>query len=264
MLPDKKYEDMERYINLEMTDEERTSFELEIASSETLARAVALYKDIPNQLQNITADLDFNQKLQNARANFNTPTTKQSSKTIWWMVGVIMIAGLAYFSYRMFNVSNNTETPTQEQEELILPEGVPIASLWDNTDKPTSLITRSGETLGEAEQKYEKAFEAYDKKDYQAAIDILVEIPLRTNITDKALLLKGVSEYELRNYAEAISTYENYLNIEMYPKDMALWYQALAYLQNDQNEAAKENLQIIINEDFSKAKEAKILMERLD
>lgn len=270
MLPDKKYEEMERYINLEMTDEERTTFELEIATSDELAKAVALYKDIPNQLQQISADLDFNQKLQEARGNFNTSTTSKTNPMLW-ILGIILVAAISYFGYQQMKpaapVDDEQEQGEEETpEEFKIPEGVPIAGyLWDNqTDKPSSLITRSGETINDDEQKYEDAFVKYTDKDYLGAIELLSTVQEDSEVYKEALILKGTSQFDAGNFTEAIATFDMYLANDNFVKDKVLWYQALAYLQNDQNDAAKKNLQIIIDEDYSKADWAKSILDEIE
>ncbi len=272
MLPDKKYEEMERYINLEMTDEERTTFDLEIAASEELAKAVALYKDIPNQLQQISADLDFNKKLQAARGNFKTPATpKSKTNPLWWALGIALVAIIGYFGYQQMKpaVPVDDEQEQREEnapEEFKIPEGVPIAGyLWDNqTDKPSSLITRSGEVINDDEQQYEDAFVKYTNKDYLGAIELLNTVQEDSEVYKEALILKGTSQFDAGDFIEAITTFDLYLANDNFVKDKVLWYQALAYLQNNQNDAAKKNLQIIIDEDYSKADWAKSILNEME
>ena len=90
MIPDKKYEEMERYVNSEMTNDQRVSFEKEMEQNNELEKVVALYKDIPNRLNNIEADLDFNQKLQNARNNYSQ-TSNKSTSWKWIFISIISI-----------------------------------------------------------------------------------------------------------------------------------------------------------------------------
>lgn len=269
MLPNKKYEDMERYINLEMTDEERTTFELEIAESDELAKAVALYKDIPNQLQQISDDLDFNKKLQAARSKFKTPTHSKTNPFLW-ALGIILVATVGYLGYQQIKptvpIDDGQEQEEKTPEEFKIPEGVPIAGyLWNNkTEKPSSLITRSGDIISDDEQKYEDAFLKYTAKDYESTINLLNTITDDSEVYKEALVLKGTSQFDAGNITDAIATFDIYLANDSFTKDKVLWYQALAYLQNDQNDAAKKNLQAIIDEDYSKAGWAKSIIKELD
>ena len=177
---------------------------------------------------------------------------------------------LGYFGYQQMKptvpVDDGQEQREEAPEEFKIPEGVPIAGyLWDNqTDKPSSLITRSGDAISDDEQKYEDAFVKYTDKDYLGTIEILNTITEDSEIYKEVLVLKGTSQFDTGSFTEAITTFDMYLANDNFVKDKVLWYQALAYLQNGQNDAAKKNLQIIINEDYSKASWAKSVMKELE
>ena len=102
MIPDKKYEEIERYTNSEMNEMEQRSFEQEITESDELAQVVALYKDMPNQLSNIKADLDFNQKLQSARNNYSN-TSNKSTSWKWFAVGLIISVAICGLIWKQFS-----------------------------------------------------------------------------------------------------------------------------------------------------------------
>jgi tetratricopeptide (TPR) repeat protein len=263
MIPDKKYNDIERYTSSEMTDVERNSFEQEIRQNDELAQVVHLYKDIPNSLNNIQGDLDFNQKLQTVRNNYSQ-TPNQSSSWRWIVIGIITIIATGLIWKQFFSVNTEKSDIEKVQEEKqTLPEGVPIASLWENTEMPPAYITRGGKTVEIDIKAYQDAHQLYSEKNYTDALTTLETITEQSNIYGEMLLLKGVCLFELEKYSDAIRIYDNYIKFGTEPQDMVLWYQALACIQTNQTAKAKSNLQNIIDQDYSKSEIAKELLKTL-
>ena len=258
MIPDKKYEEMERYVNSEMTNDQRVSFEKEMEQNNELEKVVALYKDIPNRLNNIEADLDFNQKLQNARNNYSQTSNKSTS----WKWIFISIISIVIIGFVWKQLSNNTEKE-EIQEQQNLPENVPIASLWEDTDMPPAYISRGGEGVDIDIKIYQDAHQLYAQDKFVEALTTLETIDATSKISGETLLLKGVCQYEIKQYDDAINTYGKYIELDLEPKDMVLWYQSLAFIQAKQADKAKINLQSIIDSDYSKAQIAKELLKTL-
>lgn len=197
MIPDKKYEEIERFANSEMTEKERNLFEQEIAQNDELAQVVALYQDMPEQLHNIKADLDFNRKLQTARNNYVGNSSKSTSWK-WLIIGLVsavIIGGLVWKQFFTTAESIDVEETIEQQQSL--PEGVPIASLWKNTEMPPAYITRSGETVEADIKTYQDAHLLYSQKNYAKALAKLNTISETSIIHGEVLLLKGVIQYEL-------------------------------------------------------------------
>mgnify|MGYP000238771674 CR=1 FL=1 len=92
----KKFEEIERFLNSEMTEGEQTGFEKEIAQDRELAKTVALYKDLPNHLNNIQGDLDFNTKLQSTRDNYSQTSSNPTSWK-WLVIGIFTIVVSNFF-----------------------------------------------------------------------------------------------------------------------------------------------------------------------
>ena len=258
MIPDKKYEEMERYVNSEMTNDQRVSFEKEMEQNNELEKVVALYKDIPNRLNNIEADLDFNQKLQNARNNYSQ-TSNKSTSWKWIFISIISIVVIGFVWKQL---SNNTEKE-EIQEQQNLPENVPIASLWEDTDMPPAYISRGGEGVDIDIKIYQDAHQLYAQDKFVEALTTLETIDATSKISGETLLLKGVCLFELEKYSDAIRIYDNYIKFGTEPQDMVLWYQALACIQTNQTAKAKSNLQNIIDQDYSKSEIAKELLKTL-
>lgn len=264
MIPDKKFEEIERFLNSEMTEGEQTGFEKEIAQDRELAKTVALYKDLPNHLNNIQGDLDFNTKLQSTRDNYSQTSSNPTSWK-WLVIGIftIVVTGLIWKQFFSTDIDTSTNTEEVKEKKQTLPEGVPIASLWNDTEIPPAYITRNGAAVEADVETYQNAHQLYSKKEYIEALDLLGTITDKSNIYAETLLLKGVIQYELNEYDEAIKTYNDYIMLGAEPQDMVLWYQALAYIQVKQTDKAKYNLQRIVDNDYSKTEIAKTLLEKL-
>jgi len=79
-----------------------------------------------------------------------------------------------------------------------------------------------------------------------------------------ALFWKGNCYFELRQMSKAISHFEAVIqHKDGGKKDLALWYQVLAYLYENDTEAARKNLNTIIENEYPKARDAARLLEKL-
>jgi len=128
---------------------------------------------------------------------------------------------------------------------------------------PPAYITRSGQGVEADIETYQNAHRLYAQKNYTEALTGLEAITASSNVYAEMLLLKGVIQYELNKYEDAIQSYNNYIELDTVPQDMVLWYQALAYIEIEQIDKAKSNLQSIIDNDYNKAEIAKSLLEKL-
>ncbi len=110
----------------------------------------------------------------------------------------------------------------------------------------------------------EQAYEFFGEKEYQQTLLFLEKIPQESHYYAKALLLKGVSLFELKQNQEAIQNLQTILqNRSFSGNDDARKFLALIYLQTNQLEEAKQILEEIIEAKDSFAEKAKDLLERL-
>ena len=261
MLEENQYRDIERYINNEMNTMESNKFEQALKSNPILAQTLATYRDTSILLEDVQGSLDFNQKLAATTQSYrqaNATTPKKSFLQQWWwsllLIGLISMAVWWQFG----------NTSIEEQEEIPLPSDIPIAALWENTEMPSSINLRNTTAISTAEQILKNAFKAFEADDYTATFSSIDSIALDEVIYPKAQLLKGVSQFELDDVDSAITTYQAYLSSEENPRDMALWYLALAQLQNEAYIDAKVTLNEIITEDYQKAEAAKDILNIID
>lgn len=108
-----------------------------------------------------------------------------------------------------------------------------------------------------------KAFEAYETKDYKNAIlhfnEILKEKPNATISFYKANALM-----QLNKANQAIIILEANIKNADTLQGRNLWYLALAYLKNNNIDASKKTLNLLLSQSNFKTKEATVLIENLD
>ena len=109
----------------------------------------------------------------------------------------------------------------------------------------------------------DQAYQAYDRQEYQKAIDAFLSIPENEKAAEDQLYL-GISYLSLQNSAAAVPVLEQYIGQQEQFSLQATWYLALAHVALDQPEKAIPLLtQVAVNEGF-KAVEAKDLIKKLN
>ena len=109
---------------------------------------------------------------------------------------------------------------------------------------------------GTAENETDKAFSAYDKKDYKNAVVWFSKIG-----NNEALFYKGISEMSIGEYQNAANDFSK-INKENFPlKEHLMWYEALNYLKTGNAEKAKDNLKLLENNRIYKEKAEELLSE---
>lgn len=118
-------------------------------------------------------------------------------------------------------------------------------------------ISRPAVRSGTSENTIDKAFAAYDQKDYKTAVLLFSKTE-----TDEAYFYKAVSEMMIKNYQNAATDFSK-INKENFPlKEDLLWYEALNFIKLNQSRKAKENLEILKSESsFYRSKVEKLISE---
>jgi thioredoxin-like negative regulator of GroEL len=116
---------------------------------------------------------------------------------------------------------------------------------------------------GDADQDpRKKAFEAYDREDFQEANQLFSALYTSTGDPIIAFYL-GVSYMELKNFEGAMEAFSQVNNQEANYFWEARWYTALCMVQTDRPEAAKQILQQIQSSGHFLEKKAEELLLRL-
>ena len=109
-----------------------------------------------------------------------------------------------------------------------------------------------------------KAFEAYENKDYQTALDYF-NVALEEKNEAVIKLYKGITQLQLDNIEDAIVIFEELENLPNNLEAQHNWYLALAYLKNNELENAKATLQKLNSRDSAfKNEEVDSLLKALD
>ena len=176
----------------------------------------------------------------------NWDTTKNKPRFKPWLIAACILILLGSSWQLFFNSQSNST------EDL-------YASYFEPYRNIVQPIVR-GE---HKEDLKSKAFEAYEAKDYENAIlhfnEILNEEPNATISFYKANTL-----LQLNKANEAIILLEANVKNPDTLQDRNLWYLALAYLKENNVDASKKTLKLLISQSKFKAKEAKILIKNLD
>jgi len=241
------YEQIDQYVNGELTGEALADFEAKLLTDKALAEEGTLYKDVDDTLMTAYAykeedaalEQTFNQfgkkyftestttiqeadstkiKRDNTKVVQLQPAIKENPKGNWsgfsWLRPAIGLAVAALIALLIFQ-------PWQR-------------SLIDSYYEPYALeiMQRNGMTALTQAQK------AYNSGDYASALPVFEKYPNHVEVQ----ITKGNAEYNLGKTNEAITTFQQIASGNSVYVATANWYLALAYLKQEQPEKAKAAL----------------------
>lgn len=255
---------MNQYISNELTGKALLEFEQLLSENNELAKEVALYKKIDQTLmakkstQNKeelkTLFKQFGSKYISNPIEKETPAkvfelekeetlykAKTNKGVLRWLVPVIGVAAAAAFL--IFFIGLGETGPQQLAQQYFEPYIFEATFRNDRADNLTL------------------AQQAYDKKEYQKALNLLNEYPNNTS----ALMAKGNCEFLLDEYEKAIETFKQLSNkkIDVHQKAKAQWYLALSYLKLEKVNEAKKSLQLF-TKDSNYYSRAQTILKKLD
>ncbi len=135
---------------------------------------------------------------------------------------------------------------------------------WKATEKEQFAYERSGTDNPSVDTILMAADQAFHKGQYEASLGLLNGISENIDSSETILLLKGQCYFELGNMDAAIQNFQAVLDAEnVGGQDLALWFQALAFLRKGEVEKAKQKLEKIVQERYQIAREARVLLEAL-
>ena len=218
----KYLERIEKYLNDELSTEERTSFDNDCQINETLAEELAFYLQTRQVIQQ-EKRASFNQRYQNAKEENAIPRiqSNRNRRFIQIAASAAAIALIVWFGMPMFNNNN----PLTQLEE-------PIFFIENQT-------TRSENPI---ENVLEEAFTAIENQDYKKVISLTDTVE-----TLPAIGLKAFAYFELDDYSNAAKYYELYLEKETkyFEKLRAQWNLSLAYRKLGNTAAEQKILEAI-------------------
>jgi len=276
-----KIKQIREYVNHELSEQEHQAFEERMLKDTELAKEV-------NATIVLKAQLDKKQKQlwkeyeQTYAANpekwiaefgeAENPEKEVKPKVIkilnapnqrkWYLSFMRVAAIFLFFLAAYFIISPPTNTQTVATQ------------YWQQETHPDQFnfhnqIRKGGNTILSQEEKrklqLEQAYDFFGEKDYQQTLLLLEIIPPESNYYAKALLLKGVTYFQLQQNQQAIQNLQNILqDRSLSGNDDARKFLSLIYLQTNQTEEAKKVLKEIIEAKDSFEVEAKKLLKQLE
>lgn len=242
---------MEKYLKDRLTEAESQEFDALLHSDPEFREEVEFQQDV--KLAVIAEeDATFNEMLSDfeseARATGLKTADSEQGKVISfpkkWLVAasIALLAGLAYF----FTVDRSADT-----EALFAQNFKPYANV-------TYPLTR-GEEPDDAKAK---AFSAYALGDYAAANSLFENL----SISEKEpyyLFYRANALIQLNRAAEAVPLLQEHLKTQDSLTDKSHWYLAMAYLQMQDTDKARQALRTVVEQKAYNAEKAKLLLDEL-
>jgi len=192
---------------------------------------------------------DLKTKLTESKIS-QTLVDRRSNKVLIRKVSVWLAAASIAVLMVVTSISLVGKGGSGDNMALIEPYfSAPIADLDDRGINP------------EIKGTYYSARVKYDKKNYQEAYELFIQIP-EGSADIKYYLYKGFTEMELGDFKAAIKSFE-YLNSDLMLRHKSLWYTGLSHIANDDIPTARQVLEEIISTDGEFKKEAKKLLRKI-
>lgn len=250
-----KIEEIDRYLNSELDEDERSSFENELTQNPDLAAELELHKEIAQALveddvMNLRDQLDgISEKVLRERRKERSfvariPRSRITAATI--AASLILLIGITSLLKR--NSTGNEEK---------------LYSQYFRPYEATGIFRSSNSDL---DSKINLALHKYNAAEYTEAINLFEEVLQSDLHNPVGNFYQGMSFQELGKYDRAIHSYnevikaKNNLFVEQ-----AEWYAALCYMQNDnRRKAYKQFKQIAENNGYYSEKASAILRKLAD
>jgi tetratricopeptide (TPR) repeat protein len=237
-----KQEDLiEKYIQNRLSPEEAlmvdellqndVNFEKELTLQANLKKAIK--KDDDDQFRNLISEIESKAKIEN-------PQTKRSYVKWLAAASIVVLLGLGYFFTMDQTVSNN--------------------ELFASYFEPYRNVIQPLERGSERQDEKTLAFLAYEKGDYEKAIQLFTDL---YNVTKESyyLFYKANALLKLEKANEAVPILLEHLKTKDTLTEKTTWYLALAYLKLNDKSNARITLKKVIADGTYKTLEAQKLLK---
>lgn len=238
------YPIIEAYLNQELNEAEKAAFEQECQLKDTpLATAFAYYLSVHKAAEEARRDQLKTRyhNLENRRKQL-----PNNHRLLALAASIVLLVG-AFFLWP----KSTTNTPATLAD-----------SYWQQSDIPEP-INQMGENKT-VEKHLSSAFKSYKSKKYAEALMLLTDIPNNHELFPAALRLQGIIQYEQGENDLAISSFTDFLTLNKGTKAEVLWFQALAFLKNQQLDKAVANLEEIIQKNYALSEKAQKLKKAIE
>ncbi|MEM9819872.1 MAG: tetratricopeptide repeat protein [Bacteroidota bacterium] len=231
------YEQIDRYLQAQMSEEERLAFEQRIATDPDLASELQLQQDIAGGIR-AHHHQKIKKKLDQIHDELHTDTAPSINKRRW-LYPLLAVAAIALLLLLVRQSWSGSKTsPEQLYAQFYQSHPVSLASRSTDVDEQILQIDalykqRAFQTLlPQIEAKLAKI--QNDQDTTKQTIDVLPKLLLAAGITH---LETGQTQKAVDDFQRIIDTNDPFL------KDHALWYLALSRLRQKQIEPCRKALQ---------------------
>jgi tetratricopeptide (TPR) repeat protein len=230
-----KIEKIEKYLLGRLSKEDKLAFETEINNDPKLAAEVELEKE----LIDMVSDQEMLAFRNNLESISNSKTTRPTNwSSLYWLIPALLLLFMLFFFSpvkKWFFPESSTNLYQAYYETPKAQEFLPPALFG-------SRQSNEEQNLPSMDQ-LKAVLNAYSQGNHAVALDIFTSIPTYENAAQYnyqyAVLLMANDDF--KNAIEAFELAKSY------NENGSLWYQALAYIQQNQNSLAQNNLRQIID-----------------
>lgn len=229
-MDDLRYTLFDKYLNNELTDVELQSFNNTLQTDEDFKQEFEIYKAL---------DTSFASKFENEHAEVELKKTLQQLGNQY-----IADSNISAPKPRVIHFLNYKKLMVAASIAIL------IGFFVFNNGQPTYADFNNHATLelvvrGDQNQTFLKAEQAFNAKNYQAALKELTVLSALNPNDVEIYFYRGICNLELDNIAEATSIFEHISKGTSSYSNNATWYLALTYLKQENYTKCKQTLQLI-------------------
>lgn len=240
---------IDRYLENEMSLEERVWFEKELAGSPSLQQEVDFQKKV-NAVLSDKESIELKVQLEQIHSEIAETTKKGKStlKSIYrYSVTTAGVLGLLLLSM-VFYTSNKDYS----SDEL-------LGLYYQPVNSPASY-----RALTDSDDILNKAINYYEDKEYDHAIKLFESVLKNDPEMIGINLYSGISHMEVHEYAIANERFQTIIAQDPNPfVESATWYLGLCYLYTNEREKAKSTFSLLVQNEGYYKKDARKILKRL-
>ncbi len=248
----KDIELIERYLDFDLTETELATFNQRLKNEAGFRQKLNQYEYAHKVVEEL---YDAGSPNKNKEKFLNDKKPNKESKIVRlnyqkYLIGIA--ASVALLVAALFLLKQPSQTSQQLAQQY-----------WQDT-KTSTIITLKGANDQEAFYALlKKGDTEFLSGNYVESLLTLSKIPETYPKYNTVRLLEGQNYIELKEFEKAIEKFQRVIDNNG-DEEKALWYQALAYIQNNNLSAAKSNLENIIKEAFPQQTKAKKLLDAIN
>lgn len=246
---DQTFSQIASYLNNEMDEAEKASFETLLKNDAELASFMETFT---------TLDDVYNEEKWTVKSNATTTEIKE-------LANQFRADDVLALSKKIRTIQENTQQTTAPKKKTYfyyISSAVALAAIFTlfyfsflQPISPSSAFEQnhdwntlpSFQTKSSTEDNLAEATTLFKEEKYQEALSIFTKYTEENNAYNPNVALYiGVSHLELQNYTAAIETFNDLKNSNALDAHKAYWYLALTYLKQEDVEKAKNMLAIIV------------------